>query len=387
VTTANTVTTASTVTAMTTVEMDVPTRHLMGWDSIELWVGNARATAGFLMAAFGFRCSAYAGPETGVRDHASYLLEQGDIRLVVTGALAPDSPIAAHVREHGDGVRNLSWRVDDVAATFDAALGRGADATQHPHREHDQHGFVVTAGVATYGETRHTFVDRSRYAARDRFGPGYSPDDALPEVDGPTVGLQSIDHVVGNVPLGELAGWVSFYEDVMGFTQLTHFDDAQISTEYSALMSTVVWDGSSITMPINEPARGRKKSQIQEYVEAYRGSGVQHIAFATDDIVATVDALRARGVRFMRVPDSYYDEARQRVPDADLPWRQMQRLNILVDRDSGGHLLQIFTETVTDRPTLFFEIIERRGAQGFGEGNFKALFEAIERDQARRGNL
>jgi 4-hydroxyphenylpyruvate dioxygenase len=379
--------TGSTGTAMTTVEMDVPTRHLMGWDSIELWVGNARTTAGFLMAAFGFRCTAYAGPETGTRDHVSYVLEQGDIRLVVTAALTPDSPIAAHVREHGDGVRNLAWRVDDVTATFDAAVGRGANATQHPHRDRDADGFVVTAGVATYGDTWHTFVDRSGYERQDAFAPGFSIDDALPDVDGPTVGLQGIDHVVGNVPQGELDRWVSFYEDVMGFTQLTHFDDAQISTEYSALMSTVVWDRSSITMPINEPARGRRKSQIQEYVEAYRGSGVQHIAFATDDIIATVDALRARGVRFMRVPDVYYDEARRRVPDGDLPWRQMQRLNILVDRDRDGHLLQIFTETITDRPTLFFEIIERRGAQGFGEGNFKALFEAIERDQARRGNL
>jgi 4-hydroxyphenylpyruvate dioxygenase len=371
---------------------DVPTRHLLGWDSIELWVGNARAAAGFLMSAFGFRCSAYAGPETGVRDRASYVLEQGDIRMIVTAPLSPSSPIARHVRRHGDGVRDLAWRVDDAVATFDAAVQRGATAVRMPHEERDAHGAIVRATVATYGDTLHTFVDRSAYEAgpdgRDAtFAPGYSADDALPDPDGPTVGLQCIDHVVGNVAQGELGRWVSFYEDVMGFSQLTHFDDEQISTEYSALMSTVVWDGSTITMPINEPADGRRKSQIQEYVEAYRGPGVQHIALATDDIIATVDALRSRGVRFMRVPDEYYDDARRRIPDVELPWRPMQRLNILVDRDRGGLLLQIFTETITDRPTLFFEIIERRGARGFGEGNFKALFEAIEREQARRGNL
>jgi 4-hydroxyphenylpyruvate dioxygenase len=366
---------------------DVPAGHLLGWDSIELWVGNARATAGFLMSAFGFRCAAYGGPETGMRDRASYVLEQGDIRLVVTAALAPGSPIAAHVHEHGDGVHDLAWRADDVVAAFDLAVRRGATPALTPRRQRDRLGVVHRAAVHTYGETLHSFVDRSRYDGPDGFGPGYSSTDALPDPEGPTVGLQVIDHVVGNVPRGELTRWVSFYEDILGFTQLVHFDDSQISTEFSALMSTVVWDGSSITMPINEPARGRRKSQIQEYVEAYRGSGVQHIALATDDIIATVDALRARGVRFMQVPDTYYDEARQRVPDAELPWKQLQRLRILVDRDRDGDLLQIFTETITDRPTLFFEIIERRGARGFGEGNFKALFEAIERDQARRGNL
>jgi 4-hydroxyphenylpyruvate dioxygenase len=370
-----------------TILTDAPARHLLGWDSLELWVGNARAMSGFLMSAFGFRCSAYAGPETGVRDRASYLLEQGDVRFTVTGALAPSSPIAQHVREHGDGVRDLSWNVDDATAAFEAAVRRGATPVHEPYVERDGNGAIVRATVAAYGDTRHTFVDRTNYANEFGFAPGYSVEDALPDAEGPTVGLQAVDHVVGNVPKGELARWVSFYEDVMGFAQLTHFDDDQISTEYSALMSTVVWDGSSITMPINEPADGRKKSQIQEYVEAYRGPGVQHIALATDDIICTVEALRSRGVRFMRVPDEYYDEARQRIPDVDLPWRSMQRLGILVDRDHNGLLLQIFTETITDRPTVFFEIIERRGARGFGEGNFKALFEAIEREQARRGNL
>jgi 4-hydroxyphenylpyruvate dioxygenase len=370
-----------------TIVTDAPARHLLGWDSLELWVGSARAMSGFLLSAFGFRCSAYAGPETGVRDRTSYVLEQGDVRFTVTAALSPTSPIANHVREHGDGVRDLSWRVDDATAAFDAAVRRGATPVREPFVERDDNGAIVRATVAAYGDTHHTFVDRTNYANEVAFAPGYSSSDALPDPDGTTVGLQAVDHVVGNVPKGELAKWVSFYEEVMGFTQLTHFDEEQISTEYSALMSTVVWDGSSITMPINEPADGRRKSQIQEYVEAYRGPGVQHIALATDDIVCTVEALRSRGVRFMRVPDSYYDDARRRVPDVELPWRAMQRLGILVDRDASGLLLQIFTETITDRPTVFFEIIERRGARGFGEGNFKALFEAIEREQARRGNL
>jgi 4-hydroxyphenylpyruvate dioxygenase len=232
----------------------------------------------------------------------------------------------------------------------------------------------------------HTFVERRRYAT-DRLEPGFTDDDLPPAPVGPAVGLRAVDHVVGNVEQGRLAHWVDFYRQVLGFDELTHFDDEQISTEYSALMSTVVWDGTTIVMPLNEPADGRKKSQIQEYVETYDGPGVQHIALRTDDIVATVRALRARGVRFMSVPDSYYEDAQHRLAGVDLPWADLQELRILVDRDADGHLLQIFTETVTDRPTVFFEIIERRGARGFGEGNFKALFEAIERDQARRGNL
>lgn len=364
-----------------------PAARLHGWDCIEFWVGNARATAGFLMSAFGFRCTGYYGPETGHRDKVSHVLEQGDIRFVVSGALGPDSPIAGHVREHGDGVHDLAWIVDDVDAAHDAAVARGARSIREPWTEEDDDGALRLATIATYGETQHTFVGRSRYDGPS-LAPGYTTDDLLPDPVGPAVGLTGIDHVVGNVEKGSLEQWVDFYGQVLGFDQLVHFDDEAISTEYSALMSTVVWDGSSIVMPINEPAEGTKKSQIQEYLEAYRGAGVQHLALATDDIVATVSALRERGVRFMTVPDTYYAEAEQRLADVDgIPWDDVRRLNILVDRDDDGHLLQIFTEPIMDRPTVFFEIIERRGARGFGAGNFKALFEAIERDQARRGNL
>ncbi|MGH9006436.1 MAG: 4-hydroxyphenylpyruvate dioxygenase [Acidimicrobiales bacterium] len=376
----------TTTTAVGTAPVEGPAVQLLGWDCVELWVGNARTTAGFLMSAYGFECTAYAGPETGVRHKASYVLEQGDVRLVVSAALASDSPIAEHVRTHGDGVHDLAWRVDDAAAAFDAAIGRGATAVRRPWQEADDDGVLVLAQIAAYGETVHTFVERAHYRGA-RLEPGYA-DDNLPAAPvGPAVGLQAIDHVVGNVELGRLDDWVRFYSETMGFEPLQSFSRDQISTEYSALASTVVWDGKQIVMPINEPAIGRRKSQIQEYLDAYDGPGVQHIALRTDDIVRTVDALGARGVRFMRVPETYYEEARRRLAGVSLPWDDLERLNVLVDRDEGGHLLQIFTETLTDRPALFFEIIERRGATGFGEGNFKALFEAIERDQARRGNL
>jgi len=372
---------------MTVVHADpVPAARVRGWDCIELWVGNARAMSGFLMAAFGFVCTAYAGPESGVRDKASYVLEQGDIRLVISGALTSDSPIAAHVRAHGDGVHDLAWLVDDASAAFEAAVARGARPVRSPWVETDAAGDLRLATVATYGETQHTFVDRTRYVS-PLLEPGYHTDNLPPAPAGPPVGLTAIDHVVGNVEQGRLGDWVRFYKDVMGFSQLVHFDDAQISTEYSALMSTVVWDGTRIVMPLNEPADGRKKSQIQEYLDTYNGPGVQHIALRTDDIVTTVARLRDRGVRLMRVPDTYYAEARSRLRGIDLPWDALERLQILVDRDHDGYLLQIFTEPITDRPTVFFEIIERRGARGFGEGNFKALFEAIEREQAKRGNL
>ena len=363
-----------------------PAARLRGWDCIEFWVGNARATAGFLMSAFGFSCTAYAGPETGVRDKASYVLEQGEIRIVVSGALTADSPIAAHVRTHGDGVHDLAWLVDDAGAAFDAAVARGARPVRAPWTENDDGGILKLATIATYGATQHTFVERARYRSRV-LEPGYRTDNLPPDPWGPATGLVAIDHVVGNVEQGRLDEWVQFYQEVMGFSQLVHYDDDQIATEYSALMSTVVWDGTKIVMPLNEPANGRKKSQIQEYLETYGGPGVQHIALRTADIVASVTALRRRGVRFIRVPDSYYVEARERLAGIDLPWDELSRLHILVDRDGDGYLLQIFTETITDRPTVFFEIIERRGATGFGEGNFKALFEAIERDQAQRGNL
>ena len=370
----------------TTTTGQLPAARLLGWDCIELWVGNARTTAGFLMSAFGFACTAYAGPETGVRHKASYVLEQNDVRLVVSAALQADSPIAAHVRTHGDGVHDLAWLVDDARAAFSAALSRGARAVREPWEEKDDHGELVLAQIATYGETVHTLVDRSHYSG-SRLEPGYETDHLPPTPVGPPVGIEAIDHVVGNVEQGRLGDWVRFYAEVIGLEPMMHFSEDQISTEYSALASTVVWDGKRIVMPINEPATGRRKSQIQEYLEAYDGPGVQHIALRTQDIVATVDALAARGVRFMQVPGTYYDEARRRLAGVELPWKDLQRLGILVDRDQGGHLLQIFTETVTDRPALFFEVIERRGARGFGDGNFKALFEAIERDQARRGNL
>ncbi|MCU1400142.1 MAG: 4-hydroxyphenylpyruvate dioxygenase [Acidimicrobiales bacterium] len=362
------------------------TAALLGWDCVEFWVGNARTTAGFLMSAFGFECTSYAGPETGVTTKASYVLEQGDIRFVVSGALSADSPIAEHVRKHGDGVHDLALRTSDATAAFRAAVDRGAVPVREPWTETDESGVLRLAQVAAFGETVHTFVDRSGYAGT-RLEPGYVTDNLPCTTVGPSVGLTRLDHVVGNVEKGRLAEWVGFYCHVFGFDQLQQFDDAQIRTEYSALMSTVVWDGAKIVMPINEPADGLKKSQIQEYIEHYDGAGVQHIALRTDDIVSSVQALRDRGVRFMRVPDEYYVDAKVRLAAFDLPWAELQRLNILADQDRDGYLLQIFTETITDRPAVFFEIIERQGAKGFGEGNFKALFEAIERDQERRGNL
>ncbi len=358
--------------------------RLRGVDHLEWWVGGARAFAGFLISAFGFAPVAYAGPETGRRDRVSYLLRQGRVQLLVSGALDPSSPIAAHVALHGDGVRDVAFLVDDVDEAYDAALARGARSIRPPADDADEHGVIRHAAVATYGDTVHTLLDRRRYDGP--FAPWFTPTDLHP-APGPEVGLEAIDHVVGNVEQGTLERWVRFYEQVFGFAQMTHFDDDQISTEHSALMSTVVWDRENVVMPINEPAVGRRKSQIEEYLDAYRSPGVQHIALATSDIVATVRALADRGVRTMTVPPTYYDEARTRMAGIDLPWDALAELGILVDRDEHGHLLQIFTETVTDRPTVFFEIIERRGATGFGEGNFKALFEAIEREQDRRGNL
>ena len=359
--------------------------RLRGWDHVEMWVGNARTTAQFFSSALGFRITAYAGPETGVPDKASYVLEQGSIRLVVTAGLSAMSPITAHVQHHGDGVRDLAWSVDDVEGAFASAVERGARPVRPPAECADEHGVVRAATVASYGETVHSFVDRS--AHRSAFGPGYHAEGLPGAAPGPAVGLERIDHVVGNVELGQLEHWVDFYESVLGFSELLHYDDEQIRTEYSALMSTVVWNGESIVLPLNEPAEGRRRSQIQEYLDTYDGPGVQHMAFATHDIVGTVRALRARGVRFLETPETYYDDVRSRLGHLDLPWDTLADLGILVDEDREGHLLQVFTENITDRPTLFLEIIQRAGANGFGEGNFKALFEAIEREQDRRGNL
>ena len=363
-----------------------PASLFLGWDHLEWWVGNARQAAGFLAGAFGFDITGYAGPETGRRDGTcSYLVEQGDVRFVMTGALRPESPVATCVRMHGDGVRDVAIRVADARAAYEAAVERGAVGLRAPWVDEDEAGELVRATVAAYGDTQHTFVERARYDGL--FAPGFNADGLPPRPVGAPAGLTGIDHVVANVEKGALAAWVGYYRRVLGLDQLVHFGDDQISTEYSALMSTVVWDGSRIVLPINEPAEGKRKSQIDEYLEAYRGPGVQHIAMRTDDIVSSVAALGARGVRFLRVPDDYYDDARVRMGDLDLPWDDLQHHGVLVDRDHDGYLLQLFTETVTDRPTVFFEIIQREGARGFGAGNFKALFEAIEREQERRGNL
>jgi 4-hydroxyphenylpyruvate dioxygenase len=358
---------------------------LLGWDCVILWVGNARASAAFFMGTFGFTCAAYAGPETGVRDRVSYVLTNGEIRFVVEGALDDSNEIADHHRRHGDGVKYLCFTVDDVDAAYRALVARGAVALRAPWSETDEFGVVRYASIASYGETVHLLVDRSEY--RGDFGPGYRVDNLPSTPLGPDTGLAKVDHIVGNVEQGRLVEWVRHYEEVFGFRQLVSFDETQISTEYSALRSTVVTNGGRIFMPINEPAVGKKKSQIAEYLETYGCPGVQHIAMRTHDIAQTVAALRARGLRFMSVPPEYYDAAKVRMAGYDLPWEDLERHNILVDRDDDGYLLQIFTEVVTDRPALFCEVIERHGAVGFGEGNFKALFEAFERDQERRGNL
>jgi 4-hydroxyphenylpyruvate dioxygenase len=359
--------------------------QIRGWDHLEWWVGNARAVTAWLSGGFGFEVVAYAGPETGVADRVSYVLASGETRFVVTAGLDPDGLITRHVRRHGDGIRHLAWRVDDAETAVAAAAAKGAEVVADPVSVDGETGSVTTAAIATYGETRHLFVDRTRW--HGGFGPGFT-DARLPRSPvGPGVGTASIDHVVGNVEQGRLDDWVAFYEDVLGFSEMRHFDAAQISTRYSALRSTVVHNGAGVVMPINEPAPGLRKSQIEEYLEAFRGPGVQHIALATPHIISTVAAMQQRSVRFLAMPDTYYEDARQRVRGFDLDWEALQRLGIEMDVDSGGYLLQVFTETMADRPTLFMEIIQREGATGFGEGNFKALFEAIEREQARRGNL
>ncbi len=355
-----------------------------GIDHVEWWVGNARAFAGLLTSSFGFDEVAYAGPETGRRDRVSHLLQQGRIRFIVTGALGPESPIAEHVRMHGDGVKDICFLVDDAEAAFAAAVARGALPEREPRVDTDELGGIHQAAIRTYGETVHTFLDRSAYAGP--FAPQFGPP-VLPTPAGEPVGLTRFDHIVGNVELGHLEQWVDYYRDVLGFDLLVHFGDDQISTEYSALMSTVVWNHDKVVLPINEPAEGRRKSQIQEYLDYYRSPGVQHVALHTPDIVHAVSTMRDRGVRFLDVPPEYYQDARSRMTGIDLPWGDLAQLGIMVDRDDDGHLLQIFTETICDRPTVFFEIIQREGATGFGAGNFKALFEAIERAQAARGNL
>lgn len=355
-----------------------------GTDYVEFYVGNAKQASHYYRAAFGYSLVAYCGPETGVRDRASYLLQQGKIRLVLTTAMSPDSPIAAHVHKHGDGVRDYALWVDDARRAYATAVERGAIAIQEPRVVEDEHGHVVLAAIGTYGDTIHTLVERGSY--RGLFLPGFEA--VTPHYQPSDVGLKYVDHCVGNVELGQMNRWVGYYADVMGFRNLITFDDSDISTEYSSLMSKVMANGNDkIKFPINEPASGKKKSQIEEYLDFYGGPGAQHLALATDDILATVTALRDRGVEFLSVPTSYYDELQSRVGVIDEPIDQLAALGILVDRDPDGYLLQIFTKPVEDRPTLFYEIIQRKGAKSFGKGNFRALFESIEREQERRGNL
>lgn len=355
-----------------------------GTDHIELYVGNARQSSLFYQHCMGFELVAYAGPETGVRDRASYVLQQNKVRFVLTTALRMDSEIATHVYKHGDGVKVLALEVDDARKSFYETTSRGAEIAREPEVLKDDAGEVVVASIKTYGETVHTFVERRNY--RGPFLPGFEKrQSSFPVV---STGLKYVDHCVGNVELGRMNDWVRFYEEVMGFKLLITFDDKDISTEYSALMSKVVSNGNGyIKFPINEPASGKKKSQIEEYLDFYQGAGVQHIAIATDDILYTVGELRKRGMEFLYVPDNYYEDVLDRVGSIEEDLKDLKKLNILIDRDEEGYLLQIFSKPVQDRPTLFFEIIERNGAKSFGKGNFKALFESIEREQALRGNL
>jgi 4-hydroxyphenylpyruvate dioxygenase len=365
-------------------EISTDTFPINGTDYVEFYVGNAKQASHYYRNAFGFQLVGYRGPETGTRDRSSYLLQQNKVRLILTSPITPDHPAAAHVAQHGDGVRDIALWVDDARAAFDVAVERGARPAQPPTVLKDSDGEVVIAAIHTYGDTIHSLVERRNY--RGLFMPGFQP--VTPRYSPSPVGLQYVDHCVGNVELGAMNKWVGFYQDVMGFRNLISFDDKDISTEYSSLMSKVVASGNDrIKFPINEPAQGRKKSQIDEYLEFYRGPGVQHLAIATDDIIQTVTALRDRGVEFLQVPQSYYDTVQERVGRIDEKLAQLKELGILVDRDDEGYLLQIFSKPVQDRPTLFYEIIQRKGAKSFGKGNFKALFEAIEREQAASGNL
>ncbi|WP_259066206.1 4-hydroxyphenylpyruvate dioxygenase [Mucilaginibacter sp. X4EP1] len=374
---------------METLTIDKPTQTadflpLNGTDYVEFYVGNAKQAAYYYKAAFGFQDLAYAGPETGIRDRASYVLQQGKIRLVLTTPLTSGHPIAEHIKKHGDGVKILALSVNDAYDAFKQTTQRGARVYMEPQTLTDEHGEVRMSGIMLYGETVHLFVERKNY--NGPFLPGYQPKESHHH---PTdTGLLYIDHCVGNVGWHKMNEWVNFYEDIMGFRNILTFDDKMISTEYSALMSKVMSNGNGfVKFPINEPAEGKKKSQIEEYLEFYEGEGVQHLALATQDIVKTVTDLQSRGIEFLTVPTTYYDELIDRVGHIDEDLEPLKKLGILVDRDDEGYLLQIFTKPVEDRPTLFFEIIQRKGAKSFGAGNFKALFEAIEREQESRGNL
>lgn len=357
---------------------------LLGTDYVELYVGNAKQAAYYYISAWGFQPLAYCGLETGVKDRVSYVLQQDKIRLVLTSSLQPDGPINAHVNAHGDGVKVIALWVDDATKSWEETTSRGGVSCMNPETHVDANGSVVMSGIHTYGETLHLFVERKNY--NGVFLPGYKAWN--PSYTAPEVGLKFIDHMVGNVGWNEMNKWCEFYAKVMGFAQLVSFDDKDISTEYTALMSKVMSNGNGrIKFPINEPASGKKKSQIEEYIDFYHGAGVQHIAVATENIVETVTALKARGVEFLYVPETYYDDVLDRVGKIDEDLAPLKKLGILIDRDEEGYLLQLFTKPVLDRPTMFFEIIQRKGAKSFGKGNFKALFEAIEREQELRGTL
>ncbi len=357
---------------------------LLGTDFVELYVGNAKQAAYYYQTAWGFKPIAYSGLETGRKDSVSYVLQQDKIRLVLTSALQPEGDINRHISQHGDGVKVVALWVDDATKSFEETTKRGAEPYMEPQTREDEHGSVVLSGIHTYGETVHVFVERKNY--NGPFLPGYKAWDKPYITE--DVGLKYIDHMVGNVGWNEMNKWCEFYAKVMGFAQLVSFDDKDISTEYTALMSKVMSNGNGrIKFPINEPAEGKKKSQIEEYIEFYNGAGVQHIAVATDNIIDTVTKLRDRGVEFLYVPETYYDTVLDRVGEIDEDLEPLKELGVLIDRDDEGYLLQIFTKPVLDRPTMFFEIIQRKGAQSFGKGNFKALFEAIEREQEARGTL
>lgn len=356
-----------------------------GTDHVEFYVGNAKQAAYFYRAAMGFSIVAYRGPETGTRDRVSYVLQQNKIRFVLTTPLLPSGDIADHILRHGDGVKSIALWVDDAQSAWEETTRRGARGVQAPFKIQDDNGEARLSSIALYGDTIHTFVERGEY--RGVFLPGFGDVPGPDRIARPT-GLMHIDHMVGNVGWGQMNTWVEFYEHVMGFRMFKHFDDEDISTEYSALMSKVMASGNErIRFPINEPAEGRRKSQIEEYLDFYGGPGVQHIAMATDDVIKSVTQLRDQGVEFLSIPTTYYEELTARVGRIDEPIDELARLGILVDRDDEGYMLQIFTKPVQDRPTLFYEIIQRKGSRSFGKGNFKALFEAIEREQARRGNL
>jgi 4-hydroxyphenylpyruvate dioxygenase len=357
---------------------------LHGTDYVEFYVGNAKQAAHFYKTAFGFQSLAYSGPETGVKDRASYAIRQNKLTLLLTTPIRANNLIADHIYKHGDGVKALALAVEDAASAWEETTKRGGKSYMEPKTLSDKHGEVVMSGIHTYGDVVHLFIERENY--RGPFIPGFRKWES--NYNPPQTGLQYVDHCVGNVALGQMNPWVKFYEDVMGFRNILSFDDKDISTEYSALMSKVMSNGNGfVKFPINEPAEGKKKSQVDEYLEFYDGEGVQHVAMATKNIIETVTDLQKRGVEFLQIPTAYYDTLLDRVGHIDEELNALKRLGILVDRDDEGYLLQIFTKPVEDRPTLFFEIIQRKGAKSFGKGNFKALFEAIEREQAARGNL